>query len=106
MSIHVGKKLNDIFDVWMKKMYGGYGRVKNTRGHVHDYPIMTYDLSDKDKVKIDMINYMSTMVCNYFTKFNPYDTIPDPETGYFCTTGNCEEMSKRKVSISSQIFRK
>ena len=56
MSIHVEKKLNAIFDEWLSKMYGGYGKVKYTCGQVHGYLGITLDLSEKYKVNIDMID--------------------------------------------------
>ena len=53
-----------------ENIYGGYGKVKSTHGHVQDYIIMTFNFSDKDKVNIDMINYMNAMVDNLPIKFN------------------------------------
>ena len=46
-------------------MYCRYGKVKTTGGHVQDYLGMTFDLSDKDKLKIDMIDYMNATIENF-----------------------------------------
>ena len=59
-------------------MYGGYGEVKSTRGKIHDYLGMTFDFSEKGKVKIDMIDYMSSMVDDFSVDFKPGDTAPTP----------------------------
>ena len=43
-------------------MYGGCGKLKSTRGQVHYYLGMKFDFSEKNKGKIDMIDYMNVMV--------------------------------------------
>ena len=75
MIMHVGKKLSEQFDAHLNKIYGGYGKVKTTRGHVHEYFGITFYLFDKDKVKIDMINYMNAMVDNFIIRLNPNNII-------------------------------
>ena len=42
-------------------MYGGYGKVKTTRGHEHNYLAMKFDFYDKDKANIDTIDYINEM---------------------------------------------
>ena len=64
-------------------MYGGYGKVKTMRGQIHNYLGITFDLSDKEKEKIHIIEYMDEMVNKSPIKSNPNDTSPDPEAGYF-----------------------
>ena len=61
MSSHVNRKVNDIFLKWLNKKYGKYGAVKATRGKVHNYLGMTFDYSEKGKVKIDMVDYMASI---------------------------------------------
>ena len=58
-SINVEKNLNDRFDEWLKTVYCGYGKVKYMREKAHNYPEMTFGFYEKDKVKIDMIDYMN-----------------------------------------------
>ena len=65
MSSHMDSKVNDKFLIWLKKMYGTNGEVKSTRGTVHDYLGITFDLSEKGKVKVDMIDYMIAMVDDF-----------------------------------------
>jgi hypothetical protein len=53
MSSHVNKKVNGILMKWLNKKYGKFGAVKAT---------VTFDYSEKGKVKIDMIDYMASMI--------------------------------------------
>ena len=76
--IPVENKVNEIFDVWMKKMHGVYGKVKATRDQVHGYVRMTFDFSDKNKSKMYMIGCMNKMLGNFTTNLKPNNTIPDP----------------------------
>jgi hypothetical protein len=68
MSSHVDPKVNDEFLIWLNKMYGSVAEVKATRGKIHEYLGMTFDFSEKGKVKIDMIDYMKAMVNDFPTK--------------------------------------
>ena len=68
MSIHVEEKMNYMFDEWLNKIYGGYGKVESTCGKVHNYLGVAFDLSEKNKVDIDMIYHMNSMVDNFITK--------------------------------------
>eukprot|EP00980_Cylindrotheca_fusiformis_P024001 scaffold11319_cov78-Cylindrotheca_fusiformis.AAC.6 len=56
MSSHMYPKVNDKkFLKWMNKSYGKHGKVKATRGKIHDYlGTMTYDFTEPGKVKIGM----------------------------------------------------
>ena len=61
---HVDPKVNDEFIKWVDKLYGDdeIGRVKATRGKVHDYLGMILDYSNKNEVKIDMKYYVQNML--------------------------------------------
>jgi hypothetical protein len=50
MSSHVDKKVNDDFEKWLNKTYGGYGKIKSVRGKVHDYLGMNFDFSKMAKL--------------------------------------------------------
>ena len=106
MGIHVDKKVNDEFDVCLNNIYGGYGNVKTMHRHVHNYLRMTFYFSDKYKLKIDMINYMNAMVNDLYIKFNPNDTILDPENGDFFSVGNSEDLRKYKAQLFRTFFQK
>jgi hypothetical protein len=72
---HVNSKVNDEFLKWLNKMYGEYGEVKATQGPVHDYLGMTFDFSQKGKVIVDMIDYITAMVNDFPTKLKPTDVL-------------------------------
>ena len=63
-------------------MHGTHGEVKATRGTVHKYLRMTFDFSEKMKVKSDMIDYIASMVDDFSTKFKPDYTAPNPTAEY------------------------
>ena len=50
-------------------MYGEYGKLKPKLGKVDNYLGMSSNFSEKNKSKIDIINYMNEMVDNFTTKF-------------------------------------
>ena len=77
-SSHVDPKVNDKFLKWLNKMYGAHGEVKATRGPIHDYLGMTFDYSEKGKVKIGMVDYVTAMVEDFPIKLGPDDVEADP----------------------------
>ena len=97
MSSHMDPAVNDEFLIWLNKKYGGYGEVKATRGHVHDYLGMTFDFSEPGKVKVDMIDYMCAMVDDFSTKFKPTDTAPNPAAEDLFALGNGPKLEKEQA---------
>ena len=77
-------------------MYFGYRKVKPKHGKVHDYLRMTFNLSDKNKVNIYIIDYMNAMVNNFTTKLKPNNIIPEPATGYFFAVGKINKLREYK----------
>ena len=77
-SSHVKKEVNDEFHRWLNKMYGKYRDVKVYCGKKHEYLGMNFDFSEKDKVKIDMCEYISNMVEDFreYIKKDDYATTP------------------------------
>jgi hypothetical protein len=63
-SSHVDPKVNDEFLKWLNEKYGDpkVAPVKAVRGKVHDYLAMKLDFSEKGKLKIDMSDYIKSMV--------------------------------------------
>ena len=59
---HMNSKVIDQFIQWVKDTYGSIGEVKTTRGKVHDYLGMKLDYSVPGQVKIDMVDYVDTMI--------------------------------------------
>ena len=94
MMITHTQEMNGIFDNWLKTKYVGYGKVKYIYWLVYEYRRITFYLSEENKVKIDMIEYMNTMVNIVSTKLEPNDTVPDQGIGYFFAAENSEKLIK------------
>jgi len=75
MSSHMDPKVNDQFLEWLNRKYGGYGAVKATRGHKHDYLGMTFDFSQAGKVVIDMRDYVANMLDECKMQLGPKDPL-------------------------------
>ena len=95
MSSHVDKKVNDNFHKWLNKNYGSYGEVKATRGKKHDYLGMNFDFSEKGKVKIDMIEYVKSMINDFSIKFGDWDTKAIPAANDICKKDDSEELNQK-----------
>jgi hypothetical protein len=56
--------VSDEFIAWLDKIYGSdiTGHDKATRGKVHEYLGMTFDYTEKGKVKVGMTQYVQTMI--------------------------------------------
>jgi hypothetical protein len=96
MCSHMDPKVNDEFEKWLNKMYGDHGLVTTTRGDVHDYLGMTFDFSEKGKVKIDMIDYMEAMVDEFSTKFKSTETAPSPAAEDLFAAGDGDDLEKQR----------
>ena len=68
-SSHKDSRVNDKFIEWIDDTYGDeeIGKVKATRGKVHDYLGMTLDYSSKGELLVDMTKYVKDMI-DYFPK--------------------------------------
>ena len=51
---------------WIKRMYGQIGKVKVTRGKIHEYLGMKLDYSQDGKFIVDMVDYITKMVEEYY----------------------------------------
>jgi hypothetical protein len=96
MCSHMDPKVNDEFEEWLNHMYGSHGKVTATRGDIHDYLGMTFDFSEKGKVKIDMIDYMEAMVDTFSTKFKPSDTASSPAAEDLFAEGEGGDLEKQR----------
>ena len=59
---HVDPKVNDEFEEWLQKEFGQIKEVTGTRGKRHVYLGMTLDYSTPGEVKIDMVDYVKSMI--------------------------------------------
>ena len=67
---------------------------------------MKFDLSNKNKVDIYIINYMNEMVDNFPIKLDPNDTSPDPATGNLFGLVNIKELTEGKSQEFHTFFSK
>jgi len=97
MSSHVDPQVNTNFLKWLNRMYGHHGAVKATRGKVHDYLGMKFDFTEKGKVKIDMVDYMSSMVDDFSTKLSPTDVAPTPAGEDLFSEGKGPKLDRQRT---------
>ncbi len=99
MSSHVDTKVNDKFEIWLNKMYGAHGKVKTTRGKVHDYLRMVFDFSEAGKVKDDMCDYIANMVDELPMNLKPTKTAPTPAADDLFAEGIGPKLDKNKSEL-------
>ena len=58
LSIHFNHKVNEKLLKWLNKKYGKLKKCTVIQGKVHDYSVMTLDLSVKGKVNVGMDYYV------------------------------------------------
>ena len=84
-SSHVDSKVNDEFVKWLDDMYGTKEQpVKAVRGKVHDYLAMVFDYSTPGEVKLNMVDYVKSMV----------EDFPEDISGKHVTTPWTENLFK------------
>jgi hypothetical protein len=66
-SSHVDPKVNDEFLKWLDKIYGDpkIAPVTATRGKIHDYLAMKLDFTTRGKLKVNMTEYVKSMVNDF-----------------------------------------
>jgi Reverse transcriptase (RNA-dependent DNA polymerase) len=101
-SSHEDAKVNDEFHKWLDMKYGGdkLGKVRATRGKVHNYLGMTLDYSTPKKLKLSMQDYIEKMI-NEFPEALKDSNCPWNEN-VFKVNEEAEKLSKDK----SELFHK
>jgi len=66
---HIDPKAVGDFLMWIKMRYRCIGEVKITRGKYHEYLGMKLDYSQAVSIKIDMVDYLKTMVESFPSKY-------------------------------------
>ena len=71
-SSHINSRVNDEFLKWLHVKYGSdnIGKVKATRGKVHDYLAMKLDYSEAGILKVDMTDYVKSMIQEFPQELN------------------------------------
>jgi hypothetical protein len=57
---------------------------------------MKFDFSEKEKVKIDTIDYMEAMVNEFSTKFKSNETAPSPAADNLFAAGDGNDLEKQR----------
>ena len=96
MSSHVDKRVNDDFEKWLQKKYGGFKPVVAVRGPKHDYLGMLFDFSEKGKVRIGMQKYVQEMIEEFPTKIKSTDLSQTPANEQLFDIGNGKRLTKEK----------
>uniref|UniRef100_A0A7S1V1J3 Reverse transcriptase Ty1/copia-type domain-containing protein n=1 Tax=Grammatophora oceanica TaxID=210454 RepID=A0A7S1V1J3_9STRA len=99
MSSHVDPKVNDEFDKWLNKMYGGYGKVKCVRGKVHDYLGMILDFSETGIVIIDMRRFIRDMITGFPMVLGDKDVAETPAGDNLLKAGTGPLLDKEKREV-------
>ena len=94
MSSHLNPIVNTECLKWLNEKCGTHGAVKATRGHIHDCLGMTFDFSDPGKVKVDMIDCMTSVVDAFPKKLGPKDTAPNPAPEDLFAAGESDKLTK------------
>ena len=100
-SSHADKKVNDEFEKWLQKKYGGHKAVTAHRGKKFDYLGMILDYSQKGKVNIDMTSYVRNMLESFPMKFSKMDTVRTPATETLFNQGQKkrQKLEKQQAEI-------
>ena len=100
-SSHADAKVNDEFLEWLKKTYAAdkIGEVKVVRGHRHDYLAMILDYSSPGVMKVDMTNYVKSMIADFPEKLTSTGRFPWTEKLY-----NVDETSKSLQKEKAKVL--
>ena len=105
-SSHVDRKVNDEFAVWLETTYGEHGKVKIHRGKIHDYLGMTFDWSEKGKVKIDMISYVEDMINELPKKLQKNEITATPAADNLFAKGHGKKLNSDRADKFHRIVAK
>ena len=101
-SSHIHKKVNDEFEKWLQRKYGGYKAVTAHRGKKFDYLGMVLDYSEKGKVRIDMTSYVKNMLECFPVKFSKMDKARTPANENLFNQG--QKQRKKLNKQQAEIF--
>jgi len=97
MASHVSRLVNNQFAEWLNSMHGHYGKVKQTHGDFHHYLAMHFDFSHRDQVRIQMKDYVESMLNDFPFQFTPEDSVPTPAPMDLHTTGSSPKLPLKEA---------
>ena len=104
---HVKKKCVDEMIEWSKSMYEDkVGKVKQSRGKIHDYLGMEMDFSDPGTVQIKMIRYVQDMVACFPDQAAVQKAVVSPASDSLFRIRDSPRLNKDKAEIFHNIVAK
>ena len=100
ISSHVNPKVNDNFKEWMNQNHGKNDEVKTNIGKVHEYLGINFDFTSNAKVKINMDDYVESMINEYLIKISRSNREITPAMNNICEKGNKKSPGKNKLKSS------
>jgi len=96
-SIHEDSKVNDEFFDWLKDKYANdnVGEVKAKRGNKHNYLGMTLDYTTPCILKIDMTEYVKSMIEEFLEKVQGRNVTPWTEN-LFKVDANAKQLGQER----------
>lgn len=98
---HKNPRIVDQFEQWVDFMYGDpkIGKVKSTKGRVHDYLGMVLDYSSQGEVKIDMRYYVKQMLQDFPEEIKKTEWVKNPATANLFKVDGSKPLEKSKAEI-------
>ena len=101
-SSHINKRVDENFSEWVEKTHVSKenGHIRITRGNDDDYLVMTLDYSEKQKLKVDMRDYINGILEEF-----PYDIKAQQKAPWNKKLLKVNDNDKRKNRNSDLTFR-
>ena len=96
MSSHKDAKVNNKFEKWLQKKYGGHGKVKAHQGNKHNYLGMVFEYCNDGKVDVDMSSYIQEMIDKFSVKMKSTDTALTPASESLWNAGQAKALDKKR----------
>jgi hypothetical protein len=106
-SSHVDPEVNDEFYEWLERTYGSeeLGHVTTTRGTTHEYLAMKLDYSTPNALKVDMREYLSTMLTDFPYKLQGEVHVPWTEKLFKVDESSPKIDDKRRETFHSFVMK-
>jgi hypothetical protein len=106
-SIHVDPEVNDEFYAWLERTYGSeeLGHVTTTRGPTHEYLAMKLDYSTPGVLKVDMTEYISSMLAEFPYKLQGEVHVPWTEKLFKVDETSKKLDDKRRETFHSFVMK-